>query len=127
MNRLLIAALVLVVGLGAGRVAMAGPTCSNENGDNNADGGIDLSDAVYILAHLFQGGPAPEDFCSTPGPKEVGCTDVSGDVNGDGARDLSDPIYSLAFSFQGGPAPLPICENLSGPEVCDDNFDNDYM
>ena len=29
------------------------------NGDVNGDNTIDLSDAIYLLAHLFQGGPAP--------------------------------------------------------------------
>jgi hypothetical protein len=29
------------------------------NGDHNGDEALDLSDAVYLLAHLFQGGPAP--------------------------------------------------------------------
>jgi hypothetical protein len=31
----------------------------SENGDVNGDGARDLSDAVYILTFLFQGGPEP--------------------------------------------------------------------
>ena len=107
-------------------MVVGGPICANENGDNNGDNGRDISDAVYLLAHLFQGGPPPEDFCFAVGPKEEGCADINGDVNGDGARDLSDPVYSLAFSFQGGPEPVPGCEMVGPPpEVCDDNIDND--
>lgn len=115
------------IAVAVARLALAGaPGCVTENGDNNADGGIDLSDAVYILAHLFQGGAAPEDFCFAVGPKEPGCADISGDVNGDGGNDLSDAIYSLSFSFQGGPAPVVGCELVGPqPEVCDDNMDND--
>jgi len=95
------------------------------NGDVNGDGAIDLSDAVYTLTHLFQGGPEPVMFCFAVGPKTPECADVNGDVNGDGSIDLSDAVYSLAFSFQGGAGPLPPCPDAGGPEVCDDIFDND--
>jgi len=42
----------------AGEQGQGGGVVSG-NGDVNGDGGIDLSDAVYTLAFLFQGGPAP--------------------------------------------------------------------
>jgi formylglycine-generating enzyme required for sulfatase activity len=38
---------------GQGGVTVSG------NGDVNGDNGLDLSDAIYLLTHLFQGGPAP--------------------------------------------------------------------
>ena len=44
------------------------------SGDGNGDGGIDLSDAVYLLDFLFQGGPAPLPACPAaplPGPSEL--------------------------------------------------------
>lgn len=62
-------------------------------GNANSDSGIDLSDAVYLLAFLFQGGPPPR------------CDDAA-DSNDDGSLDLSDAIFTLAFLFQGGP-PTP--------------------
>src|SRR5688572_22902421 len=34
-----------------------GDTCTSMNGDVNADGRFDLTDAVTILGHLFQGQP----------------------------------------------------------------------
>jgi hypothetical protein len=34
------------------------------NGDVNADGGIDISDPVYLLNFLFVGGPAPRAFAA---------------------------------------------------------------
>ena len=40
---------------GAGGITVLG------NGDVNGDNSLDLSDAIYLLAHLFQGGPAPAD------------------------------------------------------------------
>jgi uncharacterized protein (TIGR02145 family) len=32
-------------------------------GDNNGDGGINVSDAVYIVNYIFIGGPAPDPNC----------------------------------------------------------------
>jgi hypothetical protein len=34
------------------------PRCPNP-GDVNGDTALDLGDAIYILSHLFSGGPAP--------------------------------------------------------------------
>jgi len=100
-------------------VAGPPPACSDDNGNVNGDSARDLSDAVYLLAWLFQGGPFPGSFCATPGPKEVGCARENGNTNGDAARDLSDVIYLLAWLFQGGPAPVLFCGG-SPPEICDD-------
>jgi hypothetical protein len=108
--------LVLVVlGLSVGRL-VAGPPCADISGDVNADGGTDLSDAVYSLAFSFQGGAPPEPFCVPAGPNMPDCTILSGDGNGDGGIDLSDAIYILSFLFQGGPAPLAACPPDSEPE-----------
>jgi len=106
-------------GVGARPGGGAGQDCADDNGDVNGDNGIDLSDAVYNLAFLFQGGPALLPFCVAAGPKEEECATMNGDVNGDNGIDLSDAIYSLAFSFQGGPAPVPICGGTPVEEICD--------
>ena len=66
-------------------------------GDANGDGGIDISDVMYMLSHMMEGGPAP------------GCID-STDSNDDGTHDISDMIFLLNYQFQGGaepPAPGP--------------------
>jgi hypothetical protein len=61
-------------------------------GDANADGGVDISDAVYLIAYIFSGGPAPEPL-------------LAGDANCDGAVDISDAVFLIAYIFSGGPAP----------------------
>lgn len=66
-------------------------------GDANADFSVDISDAVYLIAFIFSGGPAPT-------PNEVG------DVNCDGAVDISDAVYLIAHIFSGGPPPCASCK-----------------
>jgi hypothetical protein len=61
-------------------------------GDANADGAIDLDDAVYILNYLFKAGPAPFPF-------------DAGDANCDGIIDVRDAVYLLNYLFKGGPPP----------------------
>src|SRR5215510_6209459 len=61
-------------------------------GDANANGRVDLSDAVFTLAYLFQGGDGPS------------CNDAA-DSNDSGKVDLSDAVYTLGYLFLGGPAP----------------------
>jgi hypothetical protein len=68
------------------------------HGDANCDGTIDISDAVYLIAFIFSGGPAP-------------FTQTAGDANCDGAVDISDAVYLIAYIFSGGPAP---CEGSFG-------------
>ncbi len=67
-------------------------------GDANGDQAVDVSDAVFTLAHLFLGGRAPD------------CDDAA-DANDDGVVDISDPIAILEYLFTGGrsdlPAPFP--------------------
>jgi hypothetical protein len=81
------------------------PGASFTRGDCNADGSVargrlcEVSDAIFLLAHLFQGGSAPPclEACNT---------------NGDDALDISDAVYLLAYCFLGGavpPAPFPAC------------------
>jgi len=75
----------------------ARPTSSPSALRGDVDGNvvIDLSDAVVLLTHLFQGGPAPA------------CT-PSADANADGLADLTDAIYILSHLFQGGPGFAPL-------------------
>jgi len=75
-------------------------------GDCNADGKIELSDAVCSLAWLFQGGATPDCIAAT-------------NTDGVGTVDLTDPIYLLNHLFLGGPppvAPYPECGVGTLPE-----------
>jgi hypothetical protein len=65
-------------------------------GDANNDGGVDISDAVYLIQYIFAGGPAPADCNYANG---------MGDANGDGGVDISDAVYLIQYIFAGGPAP----------------------
>jgi YVTN family beta-propeller protein len=72
-------------------------------GNCNGDSGVDLSDAVFALFRLFEGGGAP--------PCAEAC-----DSNGDAAFDLADPVFTLDFLFLGGPPPgsYPSCDASGG-------------
>jgi len=82
-----------------------------QNGDVNGDMARDVSDGIYLLSHLFLGGPAPVElaYCgaSTPAVR-------NGDSNGDGAIDVSDPIRLLTWLYAGGTAPADECGQAEG-------------
>ncbi len=90
-------------------------------GDANQDGKLDLSDAVWLLGHLFLGTfaalPCEGGTASSPGPGELALLDS----NGDGRIDLSDAVRVLGFLF-GGSAPPALgaeCIPIPGcPERC---------
>ncbi len=60
--------------------------------DTNADGTSDMSDAVYTLLYLFDGG------------SPASCT-AAADCNSDTDVDVSDVVFALAHLFLGGGAP----------------------
>lgn len=63
-------------------------------GDANADGSVDISDAVSILGFLFLGTEKPP-------------CDKAADADDGGQVDITDSIYLLNFLFLGGRAPPP--------------------
>lgn len=66
-------------------------------GDVTNDGiGPDLTDVIYLVGYLFQGGPAPT-------------VESQANADGLGGVDLSDLIYLVNYLFNGGPA--PVCPN----------------
>jgi len=82
-----------------GPLAIAPGACTPFiRGDSNADGSIDLGDAVTTLNYLFAGGP-------------VAC-EAASDTNADGAHDLGDAVSLLNHLFADGKAPAapyPTC------------------
>lgn len=54
---------------------------------------IDISDLVYLVDYMFNGGPPPPLMASA-------------DVNGSGAVDIADLVYLVDFMFNDGPAPI---------------------
>jgi len=63
-----------------------------QRGEANADGELNLSDAIFAVEYLFMGGEAPSCL-------------KSADSNDDGDIDLADPIYLVGRLFLGGPEP----------------------
>ncbi len=70
----------------------APPVAQFIRGDPNGDRGVDLSDAIFTLFHLFAGGRTPP------------CLDAA-DSNDDGSVTASDALYVLGYLFKNGPPP----------------------
>ena len=52
-------------------ISTAGPPGARDNGDVNGDGGIDIGDAIYLLAFLFNQGPPPVAIAGDPVLEEL--------------------------------------------------------
>ena len=65
-------------------------------GDANSSGAVSISDAVYLIAYIFAGGPAPDPLAAA-------------DANCSGGVSISDVVYLIAYIFAGGPAPCAGC------------------
>lgn len=79
-------------------------------GDVDANGSLEMADALRIFGFLFLGTP-----------RFLACTDAA-DANDSSVVDLSDGIYILAYLFVGAPsptAPFPTC----GTDPSDDILD----
>lgn len=104
-----------VIGLGStiglaclipGAALQTSPPTPFRRGDTNADGKVDLSDAVYSLGYLFLGGPDPI------------CLDA-GDSDDSGSIDISDAVGILNFLFLSGPEPAPPFERCGVDATAD--------
>lgn len=70
----------------------AGAASAFRRGDANADGDLNLTDAIFTLNGLFLGGPQPP------------CADAA-DADDSGTLNLTDAVFSLNYLFQSGPVP----------------------
>jgi hypothetical protein len=77
-------------------------------GDADDSGGTNISDAVFILRGLFQGGASAR------------CPDAA-DVDDSGTANISDAVYLLRLLFQGG-APIPAPGGVCGVDPTADNL-----
>ncbi|MEE9443763.1 MAG: serine hydrolase [candidate division Zixibacteria bacterium] len=73
-----------------------GDLCDYKCGDANGDGDVNVGDAVFIINHVFKGGPAPDPI-------------EAGDANCDDATNVGDAVYLINHVFKGGPAPCEGC------------------
>jgi hypothetical protein len=71
---------------------------TSQTGDADGNCIVNISDAVYLIAYIFGGGPEPLPY-------------EAGDVNCECIVNISDVVYLIAYIFGGGPAPclVPDC------------------
>ncbi|MFH2054547.1 MAG: M12 family metallo-peptidase [bacterium] len=74
-----------------------GDACDYLCGDANGDQIANITDAVYLIAYIFNDGPAPVPIVD------------SGDANCDGSANITDAVYLIQYIFNGGPAPCEGC------------------
>jgi hypothetical protein len=61
-------------------------------GDADESGDVNIDDAVYLIAHIFSGGPEPLPY-------------ESGDVDCSGGVDIDDVVWLVGYIFSGGSVP----------------------
>lgn len=66
-------------------------------GDVNDDGLVNVGDAVYLIAYIFNGGPPPQP------------TECIGDANNDGMVNVADVVYIINYVFKQGDPPGTEC------------------
>ncbi len=69
-----------------------GDACEFICGDANGDERLNVGDAVFLIAHIFNDGPAPDPI-------------DAGDANGDTRVNVGDAVYMINFIFNDGPEP----------------------
>lgn len=67
--------------------------CCLTAGDANNNGSVNIGDALFVIALVFQDGPSPE------------CNDAA-DANGNNSVNIADAIYIINRVFSQGPAPV---------------------
>lgn len=98
---------ILLSWLISGRLDAAEPQFVR--GDADADGGLNITDAVAMLGCSFLGTECPA------------CADAA-DVNDDGQNNITDPVYLLNFLFL-GQAPPPNPHQACGEDPTTDELD----
>jgi hypothetical protein len=87
----------------------ASPELRFIRGDANADGAVNLADAVRVLGYLFLGTTLECPLLA----------EVAADADGSGTVGINDPIFLLNHLCLGGPAPpgpFPECGTVPGAD-----------
>ncbi len=84
-------------------------SCGFRRGDANSTGSVNLTDVIYLLQHLFTGGPP------------LSCSDT-GDFDDDGSSDLTDAVLILTFLFRGADLSGPPGPYECGPDPTQDDL-----
>lgn len=96
------------LGIGEGiELLLRRPSPPFRRGDANADGGLDVADAVRVLLHLFGGTGA------------VVCASAA-DADDSGSLEVTDALYLLRYLFLAGPpppAPFEACGDDPTPDA----------
>ncbi len=71
--------------------------CDYLCGDANSDSTVNIGDAVFIKAYIFDGGDAPDPI-------------EAGDANCDGSVNIGDYVYLYQFIFNYGSRPCATCD-----------------
>jgi hypothetical protein len=79
-------------------------------GDADANGRVELSDAIVVLSYLFQGSGPPA------------CLDGA-DANDSGSVEISDAVFAVRFLFLGGASPHAPGPFEAGPDPTPDALD----
>ncbi len=78
--------------------------CTWKVGDADGSGAITISDAVYLIDHIF----GPCEGCPS-GPPPTPHNPGSGDADCSGSLSISDAVYLINYFFAGGPPPGQVC------------------
>jgi hypothetical protein len=76
--------------------------CDCMPGNANADGQVNVGDAVYMINFVFKGGLAPKPYSI-----------CSGDANKDCQANVGDAVYIINYVFKGGQPPADCAVWLS--------------
>lgn len=74
-------------------ISSGSESCCMAAGNANDDELVNITDAVFLVQYIFNGGPVPA------------CCDQA-DANGDALVNITDAVYLIQFIFNGGPSPL---------------------
>ena len=77
--------------------AVAGPNCVN--GDVNGDAAVDITDPIYLLSYMFEGGPEPIACAQTPSTFVFKLQGASGEVGNCSAPNTCPPIFLFKAFF----------------------------